>query len=114
MSNNSLFPINQADEYTVKLKAHEYYMRFKNLGLTHEKAQDAAHVLIMTLREQYNKINRDTPEEQQKARDRFDRLAKDLNDYFNGRHYVEININELAEAMHCKKSQVLIIYKTDK
>ena len=102
--------MSQTEEQYIKLKAHEYYMRFKNLGLTHERAQDATHLLILALCDQYLKITKDTPEEQQKARQRFEMLAKGLNDYFHGRKYVEVSIKEIAELKNCHKNQILIIY----
>lgn len=102
--------MSQTDEQYIKLKAHEYYMRFKNLGLTHERAQDATHLLILALCDQYLKINKDTPEDQQKAMQRFEQLSKGLNDYFHGRNYVEVNIKEIAALKGCHKNQIIIVY----
>jgi hypothetical protein len=108
--------MSQTDEQYIKLKAHEYYMRFKNLGLTHERAQDATHLLILALCDQYLKINKDTPEDQQKAMQRFEQLAKGLNDYFHGRDYVEVNIKEIAALKGCHKNpnynRLLMKYKS--
>lgn len=101
-------------EQASKEFAFSLYTRFKNLGLTHQKAQDAAHTCILALTDQYLKLSkgtaRDNPDARKKAMENFQRLAKDLNDYFAGRKYVEVPIEEIAALKGCKKDQVLIIY----
>jgi len=107
--------MSQTKEQYIKLLAHDFLMRYKNLGLTWEKAQDAAHILILALCDQYLKVTKDTPKDtpQQKleARQMFEALAKGLNDYRPGRDYVEVSIDEIAALKGCSKSQILITYK---
>ena len=53
-------------EKATKLKAHEYIMRFKNMGISWEKSKLAAIVLVLELKAQY--LRRFTGTEEQKQR----------------------------------------------
>lgn len=97
------------EQYT-KLKAHEYLMRFHNMGLTWKKAQDAAIVLVLALCDQYLKTTNDPPDRQAKRRQDFDNLVTCINAFLPARNYIEIPIEELAALKKCKKDQILIIY----
>jgi|SRR6478735_7234646 len=97
------------NEQKSKLFAHELYMRFKNLGITHNKAQNAAITCVLALADQYIKLTKETPEVIAQRRTQFDRLVKDINDYHAGRSYVEVSIEEIAALKGCKKDQILII-----
>jgi hypothetical protein len=97
------------EQYT-KIKAHEYLMRFKNLGLTWEKSQDCALILVQALADQYLKTTKDTPDRIAYAKQNFDNLISCINAFLKGRDYVEIPIEEIAALKSCKKSQVLITY----
>jgi hypothetical protein len=68
------------EKYT-KLKAHEYIMCFKNLGISWEKSKLAAIALHLRLKEQYLKHATLTPEQRSKALVNFDRLESDINAY---------------------------------
>jgi hypothetical protein len=85
-------------------------MRFKNLGITHNKAQNAAITCVLALTDQYLKLTKESPEAIAQRRAQFDRLVKDINDYHAGRDYVEVPIEEIAALKNCKKDQILIIY----
>lgn len=97
-------------EQRSKLFAHELFMRFKNLGMPDKKAQDAAIVCILALCDQYLKITADPADKIAEKQNDFQRLIKDLNDYFPGRKYVEVHIDFLEKLMNCKKDQILITY----
>lgn len=98
------------EKYT-KLKAHEYIMRFQNLGIPLKKAQDAANLLVMALCDQWLKTNKNaSPELRQKALQNFETLISNINAYLPGRDYITIPIEEIAALKGCKKSQVLITY----
>jgi len=53
-------------EKATKLKAHEYIMRFKNMGITWEKSKLAAVVLVLELKQQYFKRFTGTDDERKK------------------------------------------------
>jgi hypothetical protein len=97
-------------EQHIKLFAHELFMRFKNLGIPDKKAQDAAIVCILAMSDQYIKITKDTPDKIAEKQADFGQLIKCLNDYFVGRNYVEVPIEEIATLKNCKKDQILITY----
>lgn len=97
-------------EQRIKLFAHDLFMRFKNLGITDKKAQDAAIVCILSLCDQYLKLTKDSPDKIAEKQNDFEQLIKGLNDYFPGRNYVEVSIEEIAALKNCKKDQILITY----
>lgn len=97
-------------EQRTKIFAHELFMRFKNLGIPDKKAQDAAIVCILAMCDQYLKITKDTPDVITQKQYDFTQLIKCLNDFFPGRNYVEVPIEELAALKNCKKDQILITY----
>jgi S-adenosylmethionine synthetase len=96
------------EEYKLKKRAHDIYMRFLNLGIPHQKAQNAAITCVMALVDQYVKINKDTPEKQIEQRARFEKLINNINDYFAGRKYIEVTIEEIAALKGCNKDEVFI------
>ena len=97
-------------EQRTKLFAHELFMRFKNLGIPDKKAQDAAIVCILALCDQYLKLTKDPPEKIAEKQADFGHLVKCLNDYFPGRNYIEVPIEEITALKNCKKDQILITY----
>lgn len=64
-----------------KLKAHEYIMRFKNVGISWEKSKLAAIVLVLELKAQYFRRFIGTEEQKQNALTHFQRLEHDINAY---------------------------------
>jgi hypothetical protein len=97
-------------EQRIKIFSHDLFMRFKNLGIPDKKAQDAAIVCILAMCDQYLKITKDPPDKMAEKQADFGQLIKDLNDYFAGRNYVEVPIEEIAALKNCKKDQILITY----
>lgn len=102
-------------EYHIKRFAHELYMRFNNLGIPHPKAQNAAVTCVLTMVDQYLKLAKRysfSPEDKQEAKKNFDTLVKNINDYFAGRNYVEVSIEEIAKLKGCSKTSIAIDYFT--
>jgi hypothetical protein len=97
-------------EQHIKLFAHDLFMRFKNLGIPDKKAQDSAIVCILAMCDQYLKITTDPPEKIAEKQADFEQLIKCLNDYFPGRNYIEVPIEEITTWKNCKKDQILITY----
>ena len=97
-------------EQHIKLFAHDLFMRYKNLGIPDKKAQDAAITCILAMCDQYLKITNDPPEKKEEKQADFGQLIKCLNDYFPGRNYVEIPIEEITAWKNSKKDQILITY----
>lgn len=97
-------------EQRIKLFAHELFMRYKHVGLSDKKAQDAAIVCILAMSDQYMKITTDPPEKREEKLADFGQLVKCLNDYLPGRQYTEIPIEEIAAWKNCKRDQILITY----
>lgn len=68
-------------EKATKLKAHEYIMRFKNMGISWEKSKLAAVVLVIELKAQYFRRFTGTEDQMNKALAHFERLEHDINAY---------------------------------
>ena len=92
----------------IKSFAHQLYTRFHNLGFTHNKAQNAAITCVYAMIDQYLKMTKDTPVKIKEQERRFQQLIKDINDYFNGRNFVEVHVDEIAKLKDCRPEQVRI------
>lgn len=68
-------------EKATKLKAHEYIMRFKNMGISWEKSKLAAVVLVIELKAQYFRRFAGTEDQKKNALAHFERLEHDINAY---------------------------------
>lgn len=68
-------------EKATKLKAHEYIMRFKNVGISWEKSKLAAVVLAIEIKEKYFKRFKGNEDERKKAIAHFERLEHDIQAY---------------------------------
>lgn len=97
------------EQQYIKTFAHQLYMRFSNLGITHNKAQNAAITCVLAMVDQYLKITKDTPDKIREQRQRFERLITDINDYFAGRNYINVNIEEIAKLKGCRPDEIKII-----
>ncbi|THU34258.1 hypothetical protein FAM09_24885 [Niastella caeni] len=68
-------------EKAIKLKAHEYIMRFKNVGISWDKSKLAAVVLVLELKQQYFKRFKGTENDIVKAISHFEKLEHDIQAY---------------------------------
>ena len=93
----------------IKTFAHQLYTRFHNLGITHNKAQNAAITCVLAMVDQYLKMTNDPPDKIKAQQERFTRLIGDINAYFACLNYVEVHIDEIAKIKECKPYDLRIM-----
>jgi hypothetical protein len=65
----------------IKLKAHAYIMKFKNLGISWDKSKLAAVAMALELSDQYFRNFSGTDEARKKSVARYEQLIHDINAY---------------------------------